>query len=407
MNRRLFLLALGSLPACAGSSLIPRPGGVSSPSSPSPLTLGRPGEVPVLLLASRGREAVLVDDPLLGPRTLALEGGLVRCSDGRRGSSLEIEPGPRGELSFDGQIYPGRLLVRARPAGGLELINLVPLEEYVEAVVSAELALWSAHHAELAAQAVCARTYALSTLTRRRASNARATLFDSTLDQAYRGRHRPGNSGHAREVARRLRVAVEATRGQVLTRGGRLEDARFHAACGGRTSSATEVFADALPGPPPVDCPPCLARAAAERAAGAPLRERPLGWSSHFDTEQLRAAARSLGIGDRVLSLEPVAIDRGGRWLRARVEGDRRALSMRMDRLRAAFGATSLKSALFTTLTPPPGERIAPSLTIGGLGRGHGVGLCQEGARDFAEGGYSFDRILAHYYPGSRLELVS
>ena len=75
-----------------------------------------------------------------------------------------------------------------------------------------------------------------------------------------------------------------------------------------------------------------------------------------------------------------------------------------MDELRAAFGSIHLKSALIETSSPAAGGTLHSSLVIHGRGRGHGVGLCQEGARDLARAGHSFHRILSHYYPGSRIE---
>ena len=410
MNRRLFLLGLGALPACTGKGLrsastrrIEQPD--HGQASPLRKSLARPGEVPVLLVSARGREELAIVDTSRGATTFVRAGDRVMASDGRVETELDLAPrSARSGLALDGQTYAGRFVISPRAAGGLEVINIVDIEDYVEGVVAAELAIWSAEPAELAAQAICVRTYALSTLAKRGQTTSRAVLFDTILDQAYRGRHRPGDSEKARQVARKLRDSVEASRGQVMMRRGRLEDARFHAACGGRTAELPRVFSGASAGPPPVACPPCLQRAAAERAAGSPDPSRPLGWSRTFGPAELKAAAQALDIGPRLERLQPIETDRGGRWLVAEVQGPSRSREVHMDELRAAFGSTHYKSALIEASTPAAGSIIHSSLLIHGRGRGHGVGLCQEGARDLARAGYSFHRILSHYYPGSQIE---
>lgn len=407
MNRRAFLAGIAVLPACAGTRLEPaeRRHRAVDPGPVRP-RLTRPGEVPVLLVAARGREQLAILDAVRGATTFLRAGELVLASDGRAEERLDLEPRSASTgLGFDGRSYPGRFVVQTSASGGLELINLVDLEDYVEAVVAAELSIWSAEPDELAAQAVCVRTYALSTLARRGEVTSRPVLFDSTLDQAYRGRHRPADSDAARRVARKLRDATLSTRGLVLERGDRLEDARFHAACGGRTADPVEVFGDdALPGLVPVECPPCLRRAEAERAAGAPSETRPLGWERAFTLAELGAAARRLRLGSRMLSVAPARVDRAGRWLAAEVHGRVERRRVPLDELRAAFGPVELKSARILSTRPRAGEALESSWTVRGLGRGHGVGMCQEGARDLARAGWNFHRILAHYYPGARLE---
>ena len=76
---------------------------------------------------------------------------------------------------------------------------------------------------------------------------------------------------------------------------------------------------------------------------------------------------------------------------------------MPADALRAALGRGRMKSTLVTHAWPRVGQPITGGLLVRGLGRGHGVGLCQEGARDLAGWGWSSERILGTYYPGAAL----
>lgn len=411
MNRRTLLLGLAALPAACAP---PRVRGTMRPrsegNSPTRVNLtGRslaaPGEVPVLLAGASGKDEVTVEVGGASAIHLHRSGEHVLASDGQIEKEFTIHPRSAVTgLVVEGRTYPGRVLVRPRLRGGLEVFNLVDLEAYVEGVVSAELVIWSAAPAELSAQAICVRTYALSELAKRRTPGP-AWLFDSVQDQAYKGRHIPGTSAKAREVASRLRHAVEATHGLVLRRRGRLEDARFHASCGGRTSNLTEVFREASgPGPMAVTCQPCASRAESERRLGSPAAKRPLGWTQVFGADELAAAAHKLGVGSRILRFAPAQIDTGNRWLAAEVTGTASTRRVPMDELRAAFGSAVFKSARITALSPRAGDPIVLGLTVHGLGRGHGVGLCQEGTRDLAIAGRDYRSILEHYYPGATLE---
>ena len=44
------------------------------------------------------------------------------------------------------------------------------------------------------------------------------------------------------------------------------------------------------------------------------------------------------------------------------------------------------------------------SFVVSGSGLGHGVGMCQLGALDMAKKGWSYRKILTHYFPGHKLE---
>jgi stage II sporulation protein D len=66
-------------------------------------------------------------------------------------------------------------------------------------------------------------------------------------------------------------------------------------------------------------------------------------------------------------------------------------------------GGELLRSTAFS-LIPTGGGRYVTSLVIDGAGAGHGVGLCQWGAVGRARAGQDYQRILAAYYPGTRLE---
>ncbi len=314
---------------------------------------------------------------------------------------------PIGPFSIDGRSYLGDLEVHPHPDGGLRVFVRVDLEIYVEGVVAAELPLWSSLPAELQAQAIAVRTYTLGALHRH--PGPTPFLWDGVQDQAFHGLYQPGENAGEQRAAVRLSRAVEATRGQVLMQAGELYDARYHAACGGTTVDRGAIFPGA-PASPPVACEPCGQRAAQEAQDGIPKR-RPLTWEAQFSREQLDDLARQWRLGQRLMLIEPMQADPSGRWQTVRVQGDQRAVALPLHTLRRALGFGRWKSGRIVALeasgTGQPADRqhglSARGLTVRGLGRGHGVGLCQEGLHDYASMGWTDRAILRHYYPGTEV----
>ncbi|MCP5021580.1 MAG: SpoIID/LytB domain-containing protein [bacterium] len=326
------------------------------------------------------------------------DGANVVCSDNQRGQSLTFQL--RAPFQINGRQYLGNLKVKTHAEGGLRALVQIGLEHYVEGVVAAELPLWSSLPAELQAQAIAVRTYTVAALNRK-AGGPGGFLWDGVQDQAFHGNYRPGPSRGEQSAAVRLRRAVEATRGQVLLEQGRLLDVRYHAACGGHTADRSTIF----PGTSPstiVACAPCEQRATTE--AGLPANRRPLTWSLHLSKPECLALADRWGLGTRLLKLAPSQLDGAGRWRKVRLNGNFRAADVPLDLMRKHLGYSRLKSGRIIAVEPASGTPDADGLTLTGLGRGHGVGLCQEGIHDYAAQGMGSQAILGHYYPGSHVE---
>lgn len=400
MTRGALLLFAGqALGACA---LPARPAPAAARASapleagapaPRPATLRRAeGRLAVRLTSLAGRDEIVVHDPALGELLLTRRGELVHARGHARGEwLLAPAPGAAG-LRVDARTYPGELRVRAGRDGGLEVDNLVDLEDYVAGVVAAELVVWSAPDALLEAQAVASRSWAVAELDHRARAAREPYLRDDTRDQVYAGlalRALEGPEGTA--VRARVRAAVERTRGRVLAEAGRVLDARFHASCGGHTARGALVF-------------PESGFASLRAVACAPCREAPEEpWSTTLAREELARLAERLGAGAPLRALEPVEVDDAGRWLRVALEGAERRVVAPFTEVRAALGVSRLPGSLVLSTWPHPGQPLPGGLLVRGRGRGHGVGLCQRGARLYAERGWSAARILDHYYPGAAL----
>ncbi|HEU4682923.1 MAG TPA: SpoIID/LytB domain-containing protein [Nitrospira sp.] len=264
-----------------------------------------------------------------------------------------------------------------RRGGGFLIINQVDLEEYVKGVVPAEVnSTW--HPEMLKAQAVAARTYALY---QQMLSAARDyDVVASVQDQVYRGKH-----GIDAAVLR----AVEETRGLVLTYQGAPIYAAFSSTAAGLTEDAVNVWSKDYPYLKGVECPFDLA---------SPYYQ----WTVSFKRELLEQSLRQQGMPiGTITAMMPLSLSRGGRVATLRIIHSDGELIVRGEDLRKAAGYMVVPSTQFIV------ESVGQDIVLSGYGAGHAVGMCQWGAKELAELGYSFSTILAYYYPDTRLEDMS
>ena len=250
--------------------------------------------------------------------------------------------------------------------------------DYLPYVVAAEMPVSYGAEA-LKAQAVAARTYVLA---QERHPGANVCT-DSACCLAYLSedelRDRWGENYDANLAA--VRQAVTATDGQVLTYGGELILAAFHASSAGSTEDSAAVWT-ALPYLVAVESP--------ETEQTAP------GLTSEvsFPPEEL---AERLGLSSDEPPeawLQGAELDDAGRVRYLRVAGQ----SLSGGFVRQALGLRS------TDFTVRYGDGV---FSFRVRGYGHGVGMSQEGARLLAADGWSCEAILAHYYPGAELTVYS
>ena len=278
-------------------------------------------------------------------------------------------------LSLRKHRYHRELEVRWRRYDGkpeLLVVHPLDLETYVAGIVSAELpGGWPLEAYK--AQAVAARTFAVWQKYRR--LDLPYHMESSVLDQVYAGVDREHPLAH--------QAALE-TRGLVLTSKRHVAQAYFHAACGDRTESALEGWGTALPYLPGSKCGKCTA---ANRHA----------WTARIASDDVDRAFKSL-LGEPVASLEVTSKTKTGRAKMVLVKGKTRSKSITGADLRRLLGYTTVWSTWIDAMSFQ-----GKSLVIKGKGTGHGIGMCQWGARGFAVAGKRYDEILAVYYPGAPL----
>jgi stage II sporulation protein D len=268
--------------------------------------------------------------------------------------------------------YPGALSATVDGVQ-LKLLNELDVEAYLPSVVTGELA--EAPPAALQAQAVVSRTFALGSRHRHGASGY--DVCDLTHCQLYRGEG---------DVTREAREAVKATAGQVLLVGGVvLRSAFFHAACGGHTSRAAEVFG--------VDA---AGAAVSDVKDGKPLcaAAPDFAWEWTVEREPL---AEALGVSPSGPAFEVLRRDEAARVVEVRAFGHRFTGTDFQARVGRVFGWRTLKSLKLAV------EQTDTQLHFTGTGLGHGVGLCQQGARALALQGASVKQVLEHYFPDATL----
>jgi stage II sporulation protein D len=272
-----------------------------------------------------------------------------------------------GPLHVEARPYGGRVELRRNACGGLDVINVVDLEEYVWGVTVAEMpASWPLE--ALKAQAVAARTYALwKMLHSDHPYHVRATV----MDQVYSGIP----ASHPR-----ARAAVEETRGLVLTYRGKPILAYYHSCCGGAVDSAKSVKGTDQPYLVPGRCLWC--------------RDCPhFSWEHRVAVSKARRLLSSVEGGiPKVDRLVPLGRTPGGRVRELEVRGPACRANISTERLREALGYGAIKSARFTV------SRRGDAFHFKGRGFGHGLGACQWGMKGLAEKGMTWPRILGHYY---------
>lgn len=279
-----------------------------------------------------------------------------------------------GTFSFDGKRYRGYALVWIAPNGSVDLINHLPLEAYITSVVSNEIPKSWPLEAQKA-QAVAARTYAL--YKRQENAGLNYDVAADVSDQAY-----GGISAESEASAR----AVAETKGMVLMFENRLALAYFHSNSGGKTENAAEIFGSSNQ--------PYLKSVSCRYSAKAPN----FGWQTDLKTSEIENALSRNGLfSGKITEVSIYSRTQSGRAKQLKIYGRNKTAIIEAGAFRLAIGGSRVKSTKFVI------HNYGQHLTLVGNGYGHGVGLCQWGAKGMADDKIKFREILSHYYPGTTI----
>ncbi len=255
-------------------------------------------------------------------------------------------------------------------------VVVMDMEEYLVGVILAEMPA-SFEMEALKAQAVVARTYAL----RCSGKHAQGSVCtDYACCQAYipPEKYLTDYNGTWSGLEK-IREAVMATRGQVLTYNGRVIMATYFSCSGGSTEDAVAVWGQDIPYLQTVESP-------GEEGAAV------YADSVTFTAEQFQRRLGTVLDGTPGSWFGNITYTAGGGVDTMEIGG----VLYKGTTLRALLG---LRSTIFTL-------RVTEnSITIDTKGFGHRVGMSQYGADAMAAGGSTYDKILAHYYRGTKLSL--
>lgn len=325
-------------------------------------------------------DGVLVTDETGTPLAMSLPATVKFVRDG-----LSVDGKPYQKLSFSASsaVYvnnkPYRGLAEISVADkGVLIVNQLPLEEYLVGLINCEISsAWPIEAVK--AQAVIARTYALNRKMTR--INASYHLESTVIDQVYEG---------CLVEDSRARRAVNETAGEVLTFGGGIIQAFYHSSCGGRTEASENIWGASIPYLKGVECQYCLT------SPTATLWEYKL--PLHEIEERLRAGGYKLsGLYD----IKPGAVNSRGRLKQVVLQASKGSVTISGEQFRKSVGYGVIKSTRFTL------KNSKSVVSFSGSGNGHGVGLCQWGAKQRALDGFKCGEILSYYYPGTELKKFS
>ena len=279
-------------------------------------------------------------------------------------------------IHVNGKPYRGTAEI-IRGEKGLLVVNELPLEEYLVGLINCEISsAWPIEAVK--AQAVIARTYALNRKEARR--TALYQLESSVIDQVYDGCEIEDS---------RARRAVSDTAGEVLTYDGAIIQAFYHSSCGGRTESSENVWGKRLPYLSGVDCEYCLLSPSS-------------AWEQKISLQDIEKKMKIAGyLVSGVTDIRAGQRNNRGRLKNIVIVSTRGEMTVPAVQFRKAMGYAVVKSTNFTV------KVVNGEASFSGVGNGHGVGLCQWGAKQRALAGFGYAEILSYYYPGTKLTKFS
>ena len=344
-------------------------------------------------------------------------------------------------------------------------INELPVERYLESVISSEMSATSSLEL-LKAHAVISRSWLLAQMKKRREVAESGNNFfsfvkkddrlirwydreDHTIFDVCADDHCQRYQGITKETSPHVAEAIRQTKGQILMDGDDICDARFSKCCGGVTeefqycwedtpknylSSVRDIIQGVKSAVTATPAP--LPSLQDEAAADAWIRSNPPAFCNTTDKkilsqvlndydqetadfyrwkvtltqeklQQLLDEKLKMNFGD-IIDLQAEERGKSGRISKLRIVGTEKTFVIGKElEIRRALSDTHLYSSAFVVDRYDINEKGVPQrFDIIGAGWGHGVGLCQIGAAVMGEEGFDYDAILLHYYQGAEIKKV-
>lgn len=306
---------------------------------------------------------------------------------------IYIKPFKRQNIVVNGKPYRGTIEIFEDKFGKLTIVNKVDIESYLYSVIKAEMLITSPIEA-LKAQAVVARTYAMKNIDKFRDAYGFGLTAD-VRSQVYAG----VSSEHPLAIK-----VVDNTRGLVITYKKELISTYYHSACGGSTLDSRHWLGKKVEFLKSKSCKWCNAY-------------KNYKWELDIPYEKLKNLLRLDGKKLKNIDNLQVKNSQDGRLKTLIVNHSSGKISLSGAKLRKLMGPSTMRSTMafqqesssvkitnpdesaimdiLSRFSKPSNSRV---LSLKGQGFGHGVGLCQWGAKGLAKQKKSFKQILQYYY---------
>lgn len=335
-------------------------------------------------------------------------------------------------------------------------INELPVEKYLESVISSEMSATSSLEL-LKAHAVISRSWLLAQMKKRREVAESGNNFfsftkkedtlirwydreDHTLFDVCADDHCQRYQGITKETSPHVAEAIRQTKGQILMDGDEICDARFSKCCGGITEEFQYCWEDTpktyltavrdialgvehtLPNLTNEEeaekwirfNPPAFCNTQDKKILSEVLNDYDqetvnfYRWKETLSQEKLQQLIADKLKMDLGAILDMKAVERGksGRISKLQIIGTEKTFTIGKElEIRRTLSDSHLLSSAFVVDKYDKDEQGVPQrFELIGAGWGHGVGLCQIGAAVMGEQGYQYDAILLHYYQGAEIK---
>lgn len=335
-------------------------------------------------------------------------------------------------------------------------INELPVEKYLESVISSEMSATSSLEL-LKAHAVISRSWLLAQMKKRREVAESGNNFfsftkkedtlirwydreDHTLFDVCADDHCQRYQGITKETSPHVAEAIRQTKGQILMEGDEICDARFSKCCGGITEEFQYCWEDTpktyltavrdialgvehtLPNLTNEEeaekwirfNPPAFCNTQDKKILSEVLNDYDqetvnfYRWKETLSQEKLQQLIADKLKMDLGAILDMKAVERGksGRISKLQIIGTEKTFTIGKElEIRRTLSDSHLLSSAFVVDKYDKDEQGVPQrFELIGAGWGHGVGLCQIGAAVMGEQGYHYDAILLHYYQGAEIK---
>ena len=335
-------------------------------------------------------------------------------------------------------------------------INELNVESYLVSVISSEMRATSSPEL-LKAHAVISRSWLLAQMLKRKAAPEGSNNFfsfvkkddelikwydreDHTLFDVCADDHCQRYQGITRACSPHVAEAVKQTRGQILTSGNEICDARFSKCCGGITEeyqycwdNTSKSYLRSVSDTPETIHPLpdltieenarkwiCTDQPAFCNTQDKAILSQVLNdydqetadfyrWKVDYTQQELaKLVNENTGIDlGQIVDLVPLGRGKSGRIWRLKIVGTKRSFTIGKElEIRRVLSTTHLYSSAFVVDKSDIQDGVPQHFKLTGAGWGHGVGLCQIGAAVMGEKGYKYDQILLHYYQGAEIKKI-